>query len=84
MKQKSWEFYVDLGYSKPTAKSRAILDPIVEYAEGHPGSGSLVPWSIRLTEEGTRALNMNGQYICSIASLHDAARRYLEFLEKTK
>lgn len=52
-KGQSW---IEVGYTKPTARSMAILRDAVEYAEGHPGTGGLYPWSVRLTKEATRKL----------------------------
>lgn len=52
-KEKDW---LNVGYTKPTAKSMVILDEAIEHAEGHPGPGGLYPWSVTLTKEATAKL----------------------------
>ena len=76
------KIFMDYGYSKPTAKSRAIIDPIVEYSEGHPGKG-LAPWSIQLTKEGTKSLGMDNPFITKATRLHEVAAKY-ELLKSKK
>ena len=69
--------WLDLGYTKPTAKSMTILHDIVEHAEGHPGKG-LFPWNVRINEQIADKLQEN-QYICNATNLHRIAKKYQEF-----
>jgi len=73
--------WIDLGYSKPTAKSMAILDAAIESAEGHPGKG-LFPWSVRLTEEAAKKLGLKNRFITTATNLHEIANKWKTISEK--
>lgn len=70
------EDFINRGYTKPTARSRLIIDDIVEAAEGHPGKGGLYPWSIRLTKEGAKKLGLENRFITKATKLHEVAKQW--------
>lgn len=72
-------FYRNCGYSKPAAKSMVLLHEIIEYAEGHPGKGSLFPWHVRFTKEAAKELGLGCRFISRVTELHNVAEKYVDY-----
>ena len=51
-----------------------ILHDAIEHTEGHPGKGSLFPWSVRLTKSAAGL--MGRTYITKAGDLHAAAKQW--------
>lgn len=70
------EYWKSIGYTKPTAKSMAVLDAAIEYAEGHPKPGGFYPWHVKLTDIATKKLNLDNPFICTATELHKIAEQW--------
>ena len=65
--------WIDIGYTKPTAKSMAILHNAIEFAQGHPGHG-LFPWSVRFNKKAEAILGT--MFVCKATDLHRLADKW--------
>lgn len=62
------------GQTKPVAKSLEILSPYIEYVQGSTeGKFHIMPFAVKLTNEGKQALGLDNPFICKRRELHRVA-----------
>jgi hypothetical protein len=74
-----YKWFLGVGFTKPTARSMALLHGAIENFEGRPG-GTILPFHVQLAKKACQQLNRENPFICSSSSLHTAAEEWLKIV----
>jgi len=72
------KYWLMSGYTKPTARSMAILNDAIEYAEGNPSGTSFTPFTVKLKDSACQEMKLDNPFICRAKALHETAGKWIQ------